>query len=189
MKKLAKKIISMDIGLLYCITTVLYVCWVMFVVNIYDGSGISYSTKVYGKLVADEEVQDRLGFVFIPFIEEICFRWLPLFSTISLFSILKFALRKNNVGTQVVKTIEKIMIIAVALVSSLIFGFLHGGVYNILLQGVLGLILSMFYLRTYYRRKFAKEWCYLQIYPLLSSTLYHILTNGIWYCMDNVSFG
>lgn len=152
MKKLFKRIFMMRGIWLYGIVTALYVIWIIVVSYILDKFGVDYSDSVAKLVDAFRAPFSRvLDEIMVPFIEEIVFRWLPLFSATTFFNILVSSLKKKNVNTKIPNNIGIACIIVVVLVMSGIFGYGHGGFYNIFLQGILGLILSMFYLRTYYR--------------------------------------
>ncbi len=71
---------------------------------------------------------DTSVLVVIVFVEEVLFRWIPLVIAVSLFRKPKY-------------------IIASALLSSLLFGILHGGIINIFGQGVAGFYLSVIFLK------------------------------------------
>lgn len=185
MKKLVKRIFMMRGVWLYSIVTVLYVIWIIVVSYILDKLGVDYSDSV-AKLVDTFHAPFSrvLDEIMVPFIEEIAFRWLPLFSVTTFFNILVSALKKKNVNTKIANNIGIRCLATVVVVISGVFGYGHGGFYNLFLQGVLGLILSFFYLRTYYRRKWAGKKVLFQFLPLLTSTTYHVLTNQMWYLVD-----
>ena len=185
MKKLVKRIFMMRGIWLYGIVTALYVTWIIVVSYILDKFGVDYSDSVAKLVDAFRAPFSRvLDEIMVPFIEEIGFRWLPLFSVTTFFNILVSSLKKKDVNTKIANNIEVGCITAVAVIFSGVFGYGHGGFYNLFLQGVLGLILSFFYLRTYYRRKWAGKRVLFQFLPLLSSTMYHVLTNQMWFVVD-----
>ena len=203
MKKLAKKIIKMNVILFYCITTTLYVGWVELYAYYLDKYGIEYGQNVIhetgqstGSAIlfqnvltsASKYVDKAVSFplpymleaIVIPTIEEIVFRWLPLLLLINIFRVILERREKKNIDTYGMKKFERFCIIFVVLVGSAIFGYSHGNFYNILDQGVLGIAVYLVYLRVFYRRKWAGKRCYAQIYPLLASVLYHISINQLW---------
>ena len=202
MKRFFEKIAKMNVILFYCITTTIYVVFVNSVCYVLDKNGVEYSqnvvqygsktnsfismdgvkTKLYNAThVPTMQVVDRIG---IPFTEEFIFRWLPLLLIISVFRILISIKKKKGRDTAVIKNIGRLCIIIVVLVGSVVFGYIHGNAYNILIQGPAGLIFYISYLRVYYRRRLAGKKCYLQIYPLLATTLYHVLVVQLWRVAD-----
>ena len=192
MKKIVKKFFKMRGVWLYSIVTILYVIWIYSVDSILQNMGVEYSQNVVGTIITTEKLAnavnvpapDLIVLTVVPIFEEIVFRWLPLFTVTTVFSLLVSLLKRKNINTIIPNNIGIACTILVVLLSSAVFGYYHGNMYNLLLQGVLGLVLSMFYLRTYYRRKWAGKRVILQIFPLLTSTVYHILTNQIWYLFD-----
>ena len=106
--------------------------------------------------------------------EEWLFRWLPMFI---FFTILGVFIKIGRVDDEKRSKIEKYGLAAIVIISSVIFGLVHGNGFNILIQGVSGVIFSMFYLRTLYRRREAGKKHKVQFVPLLSSTVYHTLSN------------
>lgn len=177
MEKFAKKILKTNIVLLYLITTVFYVTWCLIVGNLYDRYEIEYSGSVANMMTNVEFVLDEIA---VPLIEELVFRWFPFMLFFSIFNLI--SKRSKNINRK--KKFEKFGVCIIVLTSSIAFSYGHGGWPNLFLQGVLGIILCMFYLRTYYKRRILGKKCYFQIYPLLSSLLYHVFTNELWYLVD-----
>lgn len=73
---------------------------------------------------------------------------------------------------------------AVVLISSAIFGYVHGNIYNILIQGVGGVVFFLFYLRKLYRERLQGKSDLLQLAPLASSALYHLVSNWCFHLLD-----
>ena len=177
---------------LYGIVTVLYLIWTLSVLHILDKMGVDYSQHVVAKIpdnnmffkAINVSSSHIIAEVFLPLLEELFFRWLPLFSVTTLFYLLIRFLKKKNRNTKTVNNIGIACIVIVAVLFSACFGYGHGNYYNLLIQGVLGLILSMIYLRVYYRRRWAGKRVLFQFLPYLASSIYHILTNQMWYVVD-----
>ena len=108
--------------------------------------------------------------------EEVLFRWIPF---LLLFSFIGFCVKYVKINGESRAKMEKYGILAVVIVTSAIFGYVHGNIFNILLQGVSGLIFCAFYLRTLFKRRAAGKKVKWQTMPLLSSSLYHTLVNTI----------
>lgn len=178
MKKIAKKIVKMNVVLLYCITLSFYLLWTHPTMCVLDKIGADFSQNVAG-LGSFIDADAVITCVLLPFAEEILCRWLPFLFIISVFAIIKFGLKKRNRSLLAVKRVEVVAILVFVVLTSIIYGYLHGSAYNILIQGILGVILSMYYLRAYYRRVLAGKKCYIQIIPLFASTMYHIVNNSL----------
>ena len=170
MKKIVKKFFKMRGVWLYSIVTILYVIWIYSVDSILQNMGVEYSQNVVGTIITTEKLAnavnvpapDLIVLTVVPIFEEIVLRWLPLFTVTTVFSLLVSLLKRKNINTIIPNNIGIACTILVVLLSSAVFGYYHGNMYNLLLQGVLGLVLSMFYLRTYYRRKWAGKRVILQ---------------------------
>lgn len=173
MKKFWNKIMEMNIIKLYLITLGLHFAWNFTVGGTLYLCGVEFSQHV----ARDSEFTSSLFLVpMCAFIEEMMFRWAPM---ILFFTGLAILAKKGQIEENKMKKIEKYGVATVVIVSSIIFGFVHGNIFNILLQGVSGVIFSMFYLRTLYRRKEAGKSNKLQTMPVLSSTLYHTVSNAV----------
>lgn len=107
MKKLVKRIFMMRGVWLYSIVTVFYLIWTLSVLYILDKMRVDYSQHVVAKLVDTFHAPFSrvLEEIMVPFIEEIAFRWLPLFSVTTFFNILVSALKKKNVNTKIANNI------------------------------------------------------------------------------------
>lgn len=82
--------------------------------------------------------------------------------------------------------IEKYGIALMVLISSTIFGYVHGNAYNIAFQGVGGLLLFAVFLRRYYKEMEDEEDILIlkilrisMLGPLMESTLYHTLFDSV----------
>ena len=174
MKKLWEKIKGMNIVTLYFITLGAHFLW-----NITVGGTLYICGAQFSQNVADVSkfTNSFLGIALLPmcaFLEELMFRWLPM---IIFFTILGILIKKGKVDDEKRSKAEKYGLATIVIVSSIIFGIVHGNGFNILIQGVSGVIFSMFYLRTLYRRKEVGKKDKLQVMPVLSSTLYHTIAN------------
>ena len=125
------------------------------------------------------------SFLLVPMcalLEEMLFRWGPMLLFIG---GLGYFSRVMKIDDELKSMIENNGIVIIVLVSSIIFGLVHGNVFNIALQGVSGLIFFMFYLRRMYRDRILRKDGILkkmdkyQLRPLAASTLYHTLSNSI----------
>jgi hypothetical protein len=73
--------------------------------------------------------------------------------------------------------VERYCLLFIVFVSCVVFGWVHGNVYNILLQGVTGLFIFVIYLRCYFIERDKGVNDRLQIVPLAEATLFHSMAN------------
>ena len=125
------------------------------------------------------------SFLLVPMcalLEEMLFRWGPM---VLFIGSLGYISRVMKIDDESKSKIENYGIAVIVLVSSVIFGLVHGNVFNIALQGVSGLVFFMFYLRRMYRDRVLRKEEILnktdkyQLRPLAASTLYHTMSNSI----------
>lgn len=173
MKRLWQKIMRMNIVKLYLLTLLFQFSWTFTVGIILYLSGAEFSQHV----ASDSDFTSSLFLIpMCAFFEELLFRWFPM---IMFFTGLALLGKVCKFGKVEKMKIEKYGVAVVVIASSVVFGLIHGNAYNILLQGVSGVIFCMFYLRTLYRRRYAGKVDRLQKFPVLSSTIYHTLSNSI----------
>lgn len=98
---------------------------------------------------------------FLPaaFIEEMLFRWLPLFVPLIIWG------KKQ-------KTLP--ILIFIAVVASFLFGIAHGHLYNLAIQGAGGFVLSLFFIKCSFK---SGQYAILQPRALMVTTLSHFLYN------------
>ena len=117
------------------------------------------------------------SFLLIPFTalaEEMLFRWGPM---VVLVFVLTYCYRNRRLTKERYFYVEKYCLLCLTLISSIIFGWVHGNVFNVLLQGVSGIIFYTIYLRCFFierDRGVRDRW---QIVPLTESTAYHTMAN------------
>ena len=109
--------------------------------------------------------------------EEIIFRWIPMLLVVIIANIVTKTFKTNKQKT------EKIMIIFVLIISSLLFGFVHNGLITIGIQGFNGACMFALYLRPFFMRSRSEKIWKWQLIPLLYSTTLHSLYNIISYFM------
>lgn len=102
-----------------------------------------------------ESYLDLISIPFIAIIEEFVFRLLPM--------VIIYKVFKNRVWSS-----KEILLVAIT--SSVIFGYVHGSIFNIFFQGVLGLILFWVYYKEY--KSTQSIWK-----ALLASSLVHMIYN------------
>ena len=173
MKRFFERIVKMNTIKLYCVTLLCHLVWSFVVGAILYLSGVQFSQHVAS---SSDFVNSFLLVPMCALLEEILFRWGPM---ILFFGGLNGFSRLFKLENGLQSKIEKYGIVTIVLVSSVIFGCVHGNVFNILLQGVGGLIFFMFYLRTFYKERIEGKVDKYQIRPLASSTIYHTLSNTI----------
>lgn len=159
---------------LYLLMLGIHFVWNISVIIPLSLLGVEYSQHVASFKVLNSFLFDVTLLPMCAFIEEFLFRWLPM---IIFFTILGIFIKIGSVDDEKRSTIEKYGLAAIVIVSSIIFGLVHGNGFNILIQGVSGVIFSMFYLRALYRRRETGKKYKAQFVPLLSSTVYHTLSN------------
>jgi hypothetical protein len=150
--------------------------WLFAVGKILHNYEIEFSQNVASSLrLFAVDFMDNFALDFVcTLLEEVIFRWGPM---IIFFACFWVVVKIAKIDNELMSKIKEYCIVIIVLVSSTIFGIVHGNVFNILVQGVSGLIFFMFYLRALYRGKFKGKSDVCQIRPLISSTLYHMLSN------------
>lgn len=179
MRKFIKKIVEMNVIELYFITLLCHFMWLFAVGKILHNYEIEFSQNVASSLgYFSKELMSNIVLDFVcTLLEEMIFRWGPMI----LFGVCLWLVWKIvKIDNKLMSNIRKYGIVIIVMASSTIFGVLHGNVFNILLQGVSGLVFFMIYLRELYREKIKGKSDRCQIMPLMSSTLYHLLSNYVF---------
>lgn len=110
------------------------------------------------------------------FTEECIFRWAPM---LILSFILMYLYRSKGWSKERFFLTEKYAIFILTIVSNIVFGWVHGSAWNILLQGVSGVVFMLIYLRVFFIRRdkgLRNRW---QVVSLAESTLLHTVTNAL----------
>lgn len=177
MKRFFKKIVEMNIIILYCVTLICHFAWVFVIGTTLDHFDIEFSQNVASSLnvISEEQIYNIVVDSVLLLGEEMVFRWGPM---VLFFLCLWILCKIAKIGDKPASKIRKCGIVIIVLVSSIIFGIAHGNEFNILIQGVSGVVFFMFYLRTLYREKYKGKSDILQIRPLMSSAIYHALSNA-----------
>lgn len=165
------------------ILMMLYIPWCFLIRAIYIHYGIECSqyVEVYasGKIIqTDHAILLELLF---PLMEEMIGRWLPM---LLLFAVLNPIMRKSDLHKDKYLKTERYALLVLVVLTSAVFGLLHGNVYNLLLQGVLGLNLIIIYLRALFIQRDRGLRSGLQLLPLGEAALFHILQNMSWYLFE-----
>ena len=161
MKTLFNKIVKMNTVVFYCVLLFINIVWGVSILKIYNICGVVEFSQ---NTVSNPDIYDLFFLPVCVLIEEIGFRWMPM--------VLFLSLRKNTLK------IEKYEILVIVIISSIIFGYLHGNKYNILIQGVGGLALFLVFLRSLYKERMKNVEKSKDLFkPLLSSTTFHLLFN------------
>ena len=106
--------------------------------------------------------------------EEVIFRWGPL---LVLNIVLMWMYRTERLTEESFYNVEKYAILTIAVISGIVFGWVHGTAWNILMQGVSGTVFLLIYLRIFFIRRdkgLRNRW---QLVPLAESTLLHAVSN------------
>lgn len=175
MKKLWNKIKEMKTVKLYLLMLGIQFVWNISMLIPLSLCGVEFSQHVASfSTISNSFLYNVALLPMCALIEEVLFRWLPM---ILFFVGLGIFVKKSKANDETKSKVEKYGVASIVIISSIIFGFVHGNVFNILIQGVSGVIFSMFYLRTLYLRREAGKKDNLHVMPLLSSTIYHTLSN------------
>lgn len=172
-EKINEKIKAMSFFKFYALTLTVHFVWSFLIGTLLYLSGVSFSQNVAS---SSDFVNSFLLVPFCALAEELLFRWAPMIFV----SVLLILLQKINVITDKnYHAVAKYIITVFVIISSIIFGYVHGNVFNILLQGVSGIIFFTIYLRTLAIRIDNGKKDKLQIVPLFASTVYHSVSNII----------
>ena len=118
-----------------------------------------------------------LFFALSALLEEILFRWGPM---LILSYTLLWMYKSGRLSKERFFEVEKYAILALVIVSSIVFGWAHGNFWNVFLQGVSGVCFMLIYLRVLFIRRdegLRNRW---QMVPLAETTLAHTLSNSIF---------
>ncbi len=107
-------------------------------------------------------------------LEEIIFRWGPM---LILSFVLMWMYRSGHLSKERFFEVEKYAILILAIVSSIVFGWVHGTVWNVLIQGVSGTLFMLIYLRVFFIRRDRGQRNRWQLVSLAESTLLHAASN------------
>ena len=168
------KIKRMNVVKLFLLTWVIHLAWTFVVGSILYLCGAKFSQHV----PSNSEFTN--SFMLVPFTaiaEEVLFRWGPM--VVLVFSLTLFY-RNGRLTKEQFFNIEKYSLLALTILSSIIFGLVHGNIFNVLLQGVSGVIFFIIYLRCYFierERGIRDRW---QIVPLAESSAYHAMSNAFF---------
>ena len=111
---------------------------------------------------------------FCAYIEEVMFRWIPM---LVLSFILMWMYRSGRLNKERFFVVEKYAILILTIVSSVVFGWVHGNVFNVLIQGVSGTVFMLLYLRIFFIRRdkgLRNRW---QLLSLAEAGLIHTSSN------------
>ena len=167
-----ERIKRMNVFKFFLITWVIHFIWTVVIGMILVFSGAKFSQHV----APNSEFTN--SFLLVPFTavaEEMLFRWAPL---LILTSILTYGFRKKRLSKEQFFYVERYCLLVVAVVSSVVFGWVHGSIFNVLLQGVSGIIFFIVYLRCFFIERdlgVRDRW---QVIPLAESSFYHGMANA-----------
>ena len=149
----------------------IYMVWTLLVGGILLLCGATFSQNVAPTTIF------KNSFLILPmaaFLEEVLFRWLPM--VIISFGLLYFY-RIGKLTKKHFFLVERYCLLVLVIVSSIIFGWVHGNIFNVLLQGVTGILIFIIYLRCFFIERDKGVNDRLQIIPLAEATIYHSLAN------------
>ena len=107
-------------------------------------------------------------------LEEIIFRWGPM---LVLSFVLLWLYRSGRLTKERFFKVEKYAILILTIVSGIVFGWVHGSVWNVLIQGVGGTLFLLLYLRIFFIRRDRGQRNRWQLVSLAESTLLHTASN------------
>ena len=163
------KFMEMNIIKAYLLALVFHFVWTVFIGVILLAFGAEFSQHV----ASDSAFTNSLFLIpCCAIAEEMLFRWGPF---LLLFTILGVIAKFVTISEKT----KLYAILSVVAVSSVIFGYVHGNVFNILIQGVSGVVFCMFYFRTLIKNKEAGKKDKYQLRPLMSSSCYHTFVNSV----------
>ena len=166
-----ERIKRMNVVKMFLLTWAIHFSWTVVIGFTLVLTGAEFSQHV----ASDNEFTN--SFLLVPFTalaEEILFRWGPML--ILVFS-LTYCYRRGRLTKGQFFDVEKYCLLAVTLLSSLIFGWVHGNFFNVLIQGVSGVIFFIIYLRCFFIERDRGVRDRLQIMPLAEATAYHTMAN------------
>lgn len=167
-----EKIKRMHVVKVFLLAWVFHFTWILVVGMTLFLCGAKFSQHV----ASDSEFTN--SFLLVPFtalVEELVFRWGPMLVACL---ALKYVCRRGSLDKSQFFHVEKRVMLAVVVVSSIIFGWVHGNIFNVLLQGVSGIIFFVIYLRCLFIERDRGVKDHWQVVPLIESTLYHTMANA-----------
>lgn len=170
--KFFDKIKRMNVVKLFLLTWVIHLTWFVVVGFILFLSGAEFSQHVAS---SNEFTNSFLLIPFTAIAEEVLFRWGPM--VVQVFS-LTFFFRKRRLTKEQFFNLERYFLLVLVILSSIIFGWVHGNIFNVLLQGVSGVIFYIIYLRCYFIERECGVRDRFQIVPLAESSAYHFMANA-----------
>lgn len=166
------RIKRMNVVKFFLLTWVIHFSWTLVVGMTLALCGATFSQHV----ASNGEFTN--SFLLVPvtaFAEEVLFRWGPM---IVLVFVLTYCYRSGRLTRERFFEVEKYCLLVLTLISSVIFGWVHGNVFNVLLQGVSGIVFCIIYLRCYFIERdlgVRDRW---QVVPLVEASAYHALANA-----------
>lgn len=170
--KFFDKIKRMNVVKLFLLTWVIHLTWFVVVGFILFLSGAEFSQHVAS---SNEFTNSFLLIPFTAIAEEVLFRWGPM--VVLVFS-LTFFFRNRRLTKEQFFNLERYFLLVLVILSSIIFGWVHGNIFNVLLQGVSGMIFYIIYLRCYFIERECGVRDRFQIVPLAESSAYHAMANA-----------
>lgn len=170
--KFFDKIKRMNVVKLFLLTWVIHLTWFVVVGFILFLSGAEFSQHVAS---SNEFTNSFLLIPFTAIAEEVLFRWGPM--VVLVFS-LTFFFRNRRLTKEQFFNLERYFLLVLVILSSIIFGWVHGNIFNVLLQGVSGVIFYIIYLRCYFIERECGVRDRFQIVPLAESSAYHAVANA-----------
>lgn len=162
----------MNIVKLFLLTWGIHFAWTVVVGMILYLCGAEFSQHVASN---NEFTNSFLIVQFAAIAEEIIFRWGPM--VIFVFSLTYFY-QNGRLTKEQFFNFERFFLLALVGLSSIIFGWVHGNIFNVLLQGVSGVIFYIIYLRCYFIERESGVRDRWQIVPLVESSAYHAMANA-----------
>lgn len=148
--------------------------WKFLAILLFKSLGWEFSQHVYrGIPASSNSLFDAC--ILAPF-EELIFRWAPM---LVLSFVMMWLYRTMKISKEQFFNIEKYAILILAIVTSVVFGWVHGNFLNVFIQGVGGLVIMLVYLRIFFIRRdqgLRNRW---QVVSLAEAMLLHSLSNLI----------
>jgi len=169
--KLVNKFMTTNICKLYVVMLGIHFLWILVVGMTFILCEVKFSQHV----ASTSQFKNSLFLIpMYALVEEMIFRWIPMLIVVAIVTIIVKARHLENLE----HAKRKWMLITLIGVS-ILFGYVHGNIFNVFVQGVSALFFSAFYLRAYIRSNPEKKLTRWQLLPLISATLFHTMSNAI----------
>lgn len=166
------RIKQMHVVKVFLLAWVINLFWMIIVGGTLFLLGVEFSQHVAS---SNEFTNSFLLLPFAGFSEEVLFRWGP---ALAVSVILTYLYRSGQLSKEKFFYVERYALLFLVVVSSIIFGWVHGNIFNVLIQGFSGAIMFIIYLRCFFIERdlgVRDRW---QVVPFFEAGLYHTMANA-----------